>query len=224
MTPGLGQPAGDADRLPCWQKVLLELQLDGVVECPLPGIKARLGSESGFDVRFTGCPHWNAVVDINLRPVGKQCTASGETFRPGETCWSVLREVDGKIVREDYSDNSWDGPPEKILGHWKCQIPESAEEARKVMDTDALLATFLQLTESPNTAQQDYLYVLALLLLRRKRLILEDNIEVDDEPAMRLLGTGGEGPFDIVERSLTDDQVAEFQEQLFEGSPPQQPA
>jgi len=163
-------------------------------------------------------------VDINLRPVGKYCAGSGEALQPGSTCWSVLREIAGKIVREDYSEEAWDGPQEDSLGHWQCQIPKSAEEVRKVMDTDSLLATFLQLTESPNTAQLDYLYVLALLLLRRKRLILEDNVEFNDQPAMRLIGSGGEGPFDVLERSLTDEQVAEFQEQLFGGASPQQAA
>ena len=60
--------------------------------------------------------------------------------------------------------------------------------------------------------------MLALLLLRKKRLILEESIEIDDQPAMRLIGVGGEGPFDIVERELTDEQVVQLQNQLFGGA------
>ena len=64
----------------------------------------------------------------------------------------------------------------------------------------------------------DYQYVLALLLLRKKRLILEDSITIDDQPGLRLVGSGGEGPFDVMERELTDEQIAQLQIQLFDGA------
>ena len=114
--------------------------------------------------------------------------------------------------------NSWDGPPDGIVGYWKCQVPLDAEENQQKLDPDALFDYFMQLCESPNNAEQDYQYVLALLLLRKKRLILDGNIELDDQPAMRLIGSGGEGPFEILERDLTDDQVADFQRQMFGSS------
>ncbi|MEZ6127937.1 MAG: hypothetical protein R3C59_04600 [Planctomycetaceae bacterium] len=154
-------------------------------------------------------------MDYNIRPISKVCAASGRPLTPGERCWSVLTEADGKLVRMDYSISAWNGPPEGSIGYWQCDVPADADAGRRKIDADSLFDYFIQLCESPNTVEQDYQYVLALLLLRKRRLILEESIEVDDHPAMRLIGSGGEGPFEVLERELTDDQITELQEQLF---------
>ena len=73
---------------------------------------------------------------------------------------------------------------------------------------------FLQLNDSPNSVQQQYRYILALLLLRKRRLILEEVLELDDRPVMRLIGSAGEGPFDIPEEELTEEEVTRLQQQL----------
>ncbi len=157
-------------------------------------------------------------MDFNIRPISKVCAATGEPLEAGKNCWSVLTEVDGKLVRLDYSEEAWNGPPEGAIGHWKCEVPASAEVGRQKIDPESLFEYFMQLCEAPNVVEQDYQYVLALLLLRKRRLILEESIEVDDVPAMRLVGSGGEGPFDVMERELSDEQIIELQDQLFGGS------
>ncbi len=154
-------------------------------------------------------------MDFNIRPISKNCATTGEPLVGGEDCWSVLIEIDGKLVREDYSLQSWNGPPDGAIGYWKCEVPVTVDAGQQKLDPDALFDYFVQLSESPNTAELDYQYVLALLLLRKKRLILDGSIEIDDMPAMRLIGTGGEGPFEVIERDLNDEQVSQFQNQLF---------
>ena len=157
-------------------------------------------------------------MDFNLRSISKQCAATGENLVGGESCWSVLIEVDGKLTREDYSEAAWEGPPDGAVGFWKCVVPETAGPAKQTLDPDSLFDYFVQLSESPNIAEQNYQYVLALLLLRKKRLILEESIEIDDMPTMRLIGSAGEGPFDVIERDLDDQQIADFQNQLLGAS------
>lgn len=158
------------------------------------------------------------TVDYQLRPLSKNCAGSGLPLTGGSDCWSVVVEEDGKLVRHDYSDQAWEGPPENSVGFWKSEVPASIGNEKPKLDPDSLFDYFVQLSDSPNTAEQDFLYVLSLLLLRKKRLILEETITVDDQPAMKLIGHGGEGPFEVVERSLTDDQIADLQQQLFGGS------
>ncbi len=154
-------------------------------------------------------------MDFNIRPVSKTCAKSGRPFRPGDTCWSVLFEHDGNLVRQDFSADEWAGPPEGAIGHWRCMVPVSAETNRPKLDADSLFDYFLQLSDSPNIVQQQYRYVLALLLLRKRRLILEEVIDIDDKPTMRLVGSGGEGPFDVAEEELSEDQIDRLQNQLF---------
>jgi len=155
-------------------------------------------------------------MDFNVRPVAQTCASTGKKLTPGRPCWSVLVEKDGRIVRLDYSEESWSGPPDGIIGYWECLIPEKPSPA---MDLDALFTYFLQLCESPNSVELDYQYVLALLMMRKRRLILEDSLEMDGQPTLRLIGAGGEGPFDVVERELSDARIEELQNQLYQGFP-----
>ncbi|MCA9083349.1 MAG: hypothetical protein KDA81_04800 [Planctomycetaceae bacterium] len=157
-------------------------------------------------------------MDFDVRPLGKNCAATGEPLAPGSQCWSVLVEQNGKLVRQDYSSEAWAGPPENVLGFWQCEVPKDNGGQQKKLDVDGLFDYFVQLNDSPNLAEQDYQYVLALLLLRKRRLILEETTDTDDIPTMTLIGSGGEGPFQVMERELSDDQIVELQQQLFGGS------
>ncbi len=157
-------------------------------------------------------------MDFNIRPISKVCSSTGEPLVPGERCWSVLVEIDGRLVRQDISSKSWNGAPENSIGHWQCVVPADKDAGQRKLDPDSLLEYFVQLCESPNNVELDYQYVLALLLLRKKRLILEDSITIDEQPGMRLVGVGGEGPFDVMERELTEEQIAQLQSQLFGGA------
>jgi len=157
-------------------------------------------------------------MEFNIRPLGKSCAATGQPLQPGQHCWSVLLEREGRLVREDYSEAAWQGPPPDAIGHWKCQVPENAESDRpRLMDTDSLFDYFQQLEDSPNRIQQQYRYVLALLLLRKRRLTLESVESIDERPTMRLIGAGGEGPFEVPEEQLEESQIQTLQEQLFDG-------
>lgn len=154
-------------------------------------------------------------MDFNIRPLSKNCSVTGEPLPPGKPCWSVLVEQEGKLVRLDISADAWDGPPEDSVGHWQAEVPEEVDDGKRLLDTESLFEYFQQLSEAPNKTEEQYQYVLALLLLRKRRLILEEDIEIDDQPAMRLISSTGEGPFDVMEQQLTDSEVQQLQNQLF---------
>ncbi len=157
-------------------------------------------------------------MDFNVRPIARQCAVSGKAFQPGQTCWSVLIEKDGVIVRTDISEEEWTGPPAEAIGHWRSLYNGNAEPERKLMDTESLYDYFLQLSDSPNSLEKQYRYVVALLLMRKKRLVLDEVIELDDQQMMRLSGSGGEGPFDVIEEELSTEEVGRLQQQLFQSS------
>lgn len=159
-------------------------------------------------------------MDFNIRPVAKSCAQTGKLFQPGDICWSVLIEQEGRLVRQDFSLEGWQGPPEGAIGHWRCVISDSGETGRVNLDADSLFDYFVQLSDSPNIVQQQYRYVLSLLLLRKRRLILEEVIQCDDRSFMRMVGSGGEGPFDVPEEELTEEQIQRLQQQLIESKRP----
>lgn len=156
-------------------------------------------------------------MDYHIKPAGRTCAVTGRAFRPGEWCWSVLLEKSGDLVRQDISEEAWTGVPEGAVGYWRCLAGGVAESVRPKLTADALFQTFLQLYESPNRVQQQYRYILTLLLLRKRRLILEEVLEQDEGPVMRLSGSAGEGPFEIPEEELSETEMLRLQQQLMGG-------
>ena len=87
-------------------------------------------------------------------------------------------------------------------------------------DTDERLRAFISANSNSvfltNSVEQDYQYVLALLLMRKRQLILEETLETEDRTTLRLTGAAGEGPFDVVERDLSETVIEELQNKLFQ--------
>ena len=153
-------------------------------------------------------------MDYHLKPIGKTCASTGKVLVPGSTCYSIVVERDGELTRLDYSEEGWSGPLEDTLGQWKCVVPEPAEMKAKPIDAHALMRYFEQLTEDHNPSQEKFRFVLALLLLQKRRLKVEDSRQEDDTEYLELIGSHGEGPFYVKDQQLDDVEIAELQKSL----------
>ncbi len=153
--------------------------------------------------------------DYNVKPIGRTCAGTGKELVPGSLCHSVLVEKNGELQRFDYSDEGWTRPSESFLAHWRCEVPEAVAATKKTFDPDELMRQFEQLCEEASPAQDKFRYVLALLLLQRRRLKLEGTKTVDDQEFLELNGARGEGTFLILDQKLDDAEVTQMQEAIF---------
>ena len=153
--------------------------------------------------------------DYNVKPIGRTCAGTGKELVPGSLCHSILVEKNGELLRFDYSDDGWANPPESFLAHWRCDVPEAAAATKKNFDPDELMRQFEQLCEEASPAQDKFRYVLALLLLQKRRLKLEGTKTVDDQEFLELNGARGEGTFLILNQDLEDAEVQQMQESIF---------
>lgn len=153
-------------------------------------------------------------MDYQFRTIGKTCAGSGREFRPGERVHCVLVERNGELVRLDYSNDGWKGSPEGTVGEWSAQIPDGAPRP-PVLDTEGLLRYFEQLCEDPNPAHDQFRYVLALLLLQKRRLRLEGSrSDEDGNDFLQVIGSKSEGPFEIRDQRLTEAEIAQLQQAI----------
>ncbi len=153
-------------------------------------------------------------MDYSLKPLSKTCAATGQPLEPGTLCYSVLIEGNGRYERIDYSPEGWSGVPEGAVGVWRTEVPEPEVKSPGFMDLDNLFDLFSQFTEEANEHQRKLRYVLALLLIRKKRLILEETLEGPDGNVMVLLGAQGEGTFEIIEEQLSEFEIARMQAEI----------
>ncbi len=153
-------------------------------------------------------------MEYQFRPIGKKCAATGKDLVPGEQCVSVLVERQGELQRLDFSEEGWKGPPEGSLGVWKCLVPRPAEVRREPLDTTALMTCFEQLTEEANPAREGLRYILALLLVKKKRLRLEGSRTDGEDEYLQLAGAQGEGACEVRDLNPTDEEVQQWQREL----------
>ena len=122
--------------------------------------------------------------DYEVKRCTRVCAVNQRELRPGESFYSVLRAEGGTVLRDDYSMEAWQGPPDHAIGWWKSRMPERDERRARLAPNDQLLQLFQELHQRGSTdggaADHDLLYVLALLLVRRRVLRLEETTGVDE--------------------------------------------
>ncbi len=158
------------------------------------------------------------MTEYHIKPIGKTCAATGKDLVPGGSCHSVLVEKNGELLRFDFSHEGWSEPPHGAIAHWRCVVPEAEKVAKKALDPDELMRQFEQLCEEASPATDKFRYVLALLLLQRRRLKLDGTKVIDDQEFLELTGARGEGTFLVPDQSLDDAEVEQMQQQVFGGT------
>ena len=111
-------------------------------------------------------------MDYEVQRSARHCTTSGREFSPGEEFFSVLMAEGAELRRYDYAVEAWQGPPAGAIGWWKSQAAQNTKRPQWAPN-DVLLQCFDELADQP--ARQDMRYVLALLLVRRRVMRLEED-------------------------------------------------
>lgn len=153
-------------------------------------------------------------MEYKIRPLGKVCAHTGAPLQPGTLCYSVLVERNGQQERLDFNVDHWQGPPAEALGYWRCLVPYPEVKQVHTVDVEVLLRMFEQLVEERHPAREKLLYVLTLVLLQRRRLKLEGSRSTDEGEFLELIGTRGEGPYEVRDQQLPVDEIQQLQAAL----------
>jgi len=118
------------------------------------------------------------MIDYEVQRCTRHCAVTGRELQPGEMFYSTLVAEGAQVVRRDYAMDAWQGPPEGVLGWWKSQMPERQAKKLGWAPNDVMLELLESLESQPD--KTDMRYVLALLLVRRRVVRLEET-EHDDQ-------------------------------------------
>lgn len=118
------------------------------------------------------------MLDYEIQRCTRHCHKTGRELSPGETFYTALLADGGAVVRHDFAAEAWDGPPERAIGWWKSHVPVGDAKRASWAPNDVMLELFESLGAEP--AQQDFRYVLTLLLIRRRVLRMD---ETERDPA-----------------------------------------
>ena len=153
------------------------------------------------------------MIDYDIQRSTRHCATTGRELQPGEAFYSTLTTDGAQVVRRDYSPEAWQGPPEGVLGWWKAHVPQ--RDARKLhwAPNDVMLELFESLESQHD--KQDMRYVLALLLIRRRVVRLEETEQDELSREVSVLYCPRrETTYRVVTVMPTEARTAEIQEEL----------
>ena len=156
------------------------------------------------------------MTEYQIQPNTRRCVVSGRELKPGERYFSVLLDEGGKFVRKDYAAEAWQGPPADAFSFWAGRVPAADSRRRPPIDDDMLLECFQRLEGRTESAGENFRFVLALLLMRRKRFKLEEARNEDGREVLcfRCGRTGAR--HEVANPRLTDEEMTAVQEDVFQ--------
>jgi hypothetical protein len=155
------------------------------------------------------------MTEYQIQPNTRRCAITGRELRPGERYFTALSETAGQFVRQDYSAEAWTGPPAGVFSFWSGRVPDENDVARPRFDDDLLLECFERLEGQSEPRRVSFRYVVALLLMRRKRLKFEEaTTEAGHEVlTLRCMRTGTR--HQVVNPGMTEEEMSAVQEEVF---------
>ena len=107
-----------------------------------------------------------------------------------------------------------------LFGFWKRRVPEPGETKKTpLVSDDEIFDLFEQLGEATEEKQIGFRYLLALMLMRKKKIDLEGmGAATGEAPAIlkvrqRIKGGGGAG-FEVIDPKMDDEAIASAIEEL----------
>ena len=142
------------------------------------------------------------------------CAASGRPLQPGERFCSVLLVEAGRFSRKDYSAEAWPGVPADAIAYWSGKVPEADQKRRLVVDDELLMSCFERLAEESDPNRIQFRYVVALLLLRRKRLKFDDLRREGEQEYLQLKCPKSGQMFEVLDPHLSEEDMTRVQDEV----------
>lgn len=154
------------------------------------------------------------MTEYQLQPNARRCAATGLALSAGERYYSVLTEEQGRLVRRDYAAAAWAGPPDDAFSFWAGRIPPEGKKRRLVLDEDTLRECFERLDGATEPGKVRLRYVLALLILRQRRLVLEDTERDGGRETLLLRDARTGRRFRVENPDLTESELLDVQDDV----------
>ena len=152
-------------------------------------------------------------MDFEIQRCSRRCARTDRDLKRGETFYSMLMAEGAAVVRYDYCEEAWEGPGENAIGWWKAHMPDPSARKLHWAPNDVMLRYFEQLEGQDD--RQDVRYVLALLLIRRRIVRLEEQFaDQQGREVITLYCPRNENEYRVPVVIPSDERIGEIQEEL----------
>jgi hypothetical protein len=155
------------------------------------------------------------MLDYQIQPSTRRCCVTGRELQAGEKVYSVLLDENGKFVRKDFSEEAWQGAPPDAFSFWVGHVSTGDKKRRLAVDDELLLDCFGRLEGEIGSERVNFRFVLALLLMRKRRLKLEEARTEDSQEVLYLRCSQTGVQHRVVNPNLTEAETASVQQDVF---------
>ena len=155
------------------------------------------------------------MTEYEIQPLSLHCAQTRRELKPGEIYYSALTESPEGFRRLDYSAEVWQGPPDGTVAFWRSRVPsDSGGKRRQLVDDSVVLEFFERLEGAEDATKQNFRFILALLLLRKKILKLTKAVRegAGEIMVLRVAASGAEHR--VVDPGLTEAQLEAVQAEV----------
>jgi hypothetical protein len=145
-----------------------------------------------------------------------QCCATGRAIEPGEEYYAALVQTEQGFARRDFCAEYWNQNKPTVFCYWKTKLPSPDQKKHLFIDDDMLMAFFERLGTETEQEKVNFRFVLALVLMRRRRLKYDSSKMNDGKDIWRLRITGTQDFVEVVNPNLGEQQVAQLTTQIGE--------
>jgi hypothetical protein len=155
------------------------------------------------------------MTDYQIQSNTRRCAATGRELRAGEKYYTVLLDEAGRFVRHDYAPEAWQGAPAQAFSFWQGTVPAEDQRRRPRIDDDLLFDCLERLEHDTEPGRVRFRYVVALLLMRRKRLKFEEVHAEAGQEILKLRSVKTGNLFEVVNPRLSEDEMVAVQDEVF---------
>lgn len=156
--------------------------------------------------------------DWVIKSRARTCALCEEPFADGSTIYSCLRRGEEGYERLDIAEACWEkAPKDQLISFWKSVYrapPPPAEEPLRKETVETLLRQYMS---REDFSRLEVVYILAVMLERKRVLVERDVQRSDDGTKLRIYEHRQTGEmFTIPDPELRLDQIGEVQQQVNE--------
>jgi hypothetical protein len=144
----------------------------------------------------------------------KRCARTQRPLQPGERYMAALFQRDGELIREDVSLEAWNAPPQEAFAWWQTRVPADEPARPAVIDDGLVYDCFTRLDGEMEPQKANFRYVLALWLMRKRRLKFEELRREDGCDWLLLRESKAKRVHKVLDPHLTEEAIAQVQEEV----------
>jgi hypothetical protein len=147
------------------------------------------------------------------KSLGK-CFGTGKDIEAGQEYFSALVQTSEGLQRRDFSVDYWQEHKPEVFCFWKTRQSRPDEKKRVFIDDEMLMAFFERLANETDVEKVNFRFVLALVLMRKRKLKYDSSKNQDGKDGWRLRIVGTDTFVEVIDPHLDEQQIEQLTSQL----------